>query len=151
MKTFFLTLTFIVISLITFSQVITIKVSEFVTQATFGFSDFDHVMSDPLEITPTEYKNFEYQIDLNNKKSTYVVNGVKQFTINVDSVSTENNLLTVWMTEPREGDVNNPWKTQYVIDLSKDKNIVYYMWYDNVYDYTRIIIPTKYLVLRTNS
>jgi hypothetical protein len=150
MKTL-ITLSLILFSFISFSQVISIKVSEFVTKATFGFSDFNHVMSDPFEITPTEYKNFEYQIDLSDKKSTYIVDGVKQFTISIDSISTKNNLLTIWMTEPRDSDVDNPWKTQYVIDLSNDKKMVYYMWYDNVYDYTRIIIPTKYSVLRTNS
>lgn len=150
MKTL-ITLILTFISFLSFSQVINISVSEFITQATLGKSDFEYVMYEPTEITPKEYKNFEYQIDLSNKKSTYIVDGVKQFTINVDSVSTKNNLLTVWMTEPREGDVNNPWKTQYVIDLSNDKKIVYYMWYDNVYDYTRIIIPTKYSVLGTGS
>ena len=148
MKTLFL---FLLLSSLSFSQVIKIKVSEFITQATFGKSDFEYVMYEPKEITPTEYKNFEYQIDLCNKKSTYIVDGIKKFTINIDSVSTNNNLLIVWMTEPREGDINNPWKTQYVIDLSDNKKIVYYMWYDNVYDYTRIIIPTKYSLLRTNS
>jgi hypothetical protein len=146
MKTFIISL---FLTSVSFSQVIKIKVSEFITQSTFGKSDFEYVMYEPTEITPTEYKNFEYQIDLYNKKSTYLVDGVKQISVDIDSVSTKNNLLTIWVTEPREGDVNNPWKTQYVIDLSNDKKIIYYMWYDNVYDYTRIIIPTKYSVLRT--
>ena len=44
MKTFFLTLTFIVISLITFSQVITIKVSEFDKY----FIDIDRLREDKI-------------------------------------------------------------------------------------------------------
>lgn len=144
MKTIPLILTLLLSSL-SFTQVIKIKVFEFETKATFGKSDFDVVMSDPLETTETEYKNFEYRIDLDNKKSTYYVDNVKQITVNIDSVSNKgNNQIIVYMTEPRSEDMSNPWKTQYVIDTSKDNKVVYYMWYDNVYDYTRVVIPTKY-------
>jgi hypothetical protein len=140
MKKLILTTISLLISIITFSQVITVGVSKIETFASFGKLDPYYVIANKSWDT-TQIVNTKYVLDLDKKSSKFYKDGILISTIEAQNIVQKGDTYYITLVDY---DLNNPSDNfnTYMIVNSKSNLFMYY-WYDDVWDLTKVEVSSN--------
>jgi hypothetical protein len=140
MKKLILTALSLLISIIAFSQVITVDVSKIETFASVGKLDPYYVIANKGWDT-TQIVSTKYVLDFDKKTSKFYKDGILISTIDFQSDTKKGDTHYITLVDY---DLNNPsdqFNTYMVVN--PNTNLFMYYWYDDVWDLTKVEVSSN--------
>lgn len=135
MKSLILTALFVLSSVFTFGQVITVISLKIDVYASNGSVDPFYAIANKGWDT-TEFVSGKYVIDLKKRTSTYFKENVLVSTVNITQVIKKGDTYYITLLDTNVNNSTDKFNTHMIVNVSD--NLFVFYWYDDILDFTKV-------------